>query len=141
MRASLTKLFILLFCLTEAALGWQGTIRAQTQNEHSRGEFESRIMDALEGGDEEHLNVLVISNRYKVYSLVCDLLDTSVKEELDGNIEAGLQLLGKAAYELCLGPFGIVHIERQTEHNCLDALDPDDVGNPSEEVFLAVNYG
>lgn len=85
------------------------TFQAQTNTEISRGEFESKIIRALEAEDEEQLSLLVKENRYKVYSLVGELLDASVRDDLDGNSDMAQDKLNKAA--ILAGLYGNVFDE------------------------------
>jgi len=61
--------------------------------------------------------------------------------KVDGDTKAPCQAGGKAADELGLGTFGVVHIQRQPKDDCVNALGGDDIGDFLKQVFLAPDHG
>ena len=88
---------ILPIFLIITTLGLLGMTPALATEVQPQEEIVSRIIDALEAGNEDLLRALVEENRYKLYSLICELLDTYVREELDGNSATAQDKQQKAA--------------------------------------------
>ena len=85
MRIFITLLSIFVFSFFIVILGCFGIPQAWTQQEPQQETLANAISAAIEAQNEEQLRSLVEENRFKVYSLVCELLDESITEDLEGN--------------------------------------------------------
>ena len=91
MERSLKTVLLIFALLTVSAI-----LFAQTTSENCQEDIEDQISRALETGDMSQLTTLVNGNKHKVYSMIIDLQNGSIRDELKGNLTDAENKMAKA---------------------------------------------